>query len=229
VVDLRAAFRPFVDDAASGPRRPMAEVAERAEGARRRRNRRRSAAAGLAGVAGLAAVVFAVLGTLGSGGPSGDVSTVDPAGSTSATPAAERPEDTAATSAPPPTTAAEPPEGTATSAPPVTTAAPGSPEPGEPTPTPGDPPLVALVDGVVATPTTTSSWEDGYCVQVRVENTGASPVAWKVRYALAGTIATLWNAVADDQGGGTVVFTGDDVNHDLAAGASTTFGTCVDT
>jgi cellulase/cellobiase CelA1 len=96
-------------------------------------------------------------------------------------------------------------------------------------PADGDPPLVSLVDGIVATSTTTSSWEDGYCVEVRVENTTAASADWRVRYALAGSIATLWSATADDQGDGVVVFTGEeDYNRRLAPGASTTFGTCVD-
>jgi endoglucanase len=89
---------------------------------------------------------------------------------------------------------------------------------------------VSLVAGIVATSTTTSSWDDGYCVEVRVENTTAAPADWKVRYALEGTIATLWSATADGQGDGVVVFTGEEgYNRQLAPGASTTFGTCVDT
>ena len=216
MVDLRDALRPFVDEAAAGPRRPVAEVAERAAEARRRRIRRGSV------VAGLAALVVAggliLVDPFAGPDRSSQVSVADPGPATTApTTTASPPPSSSSTTAPTteaPTTSA--PETTATTAP-----AP---------PVEGDAPLVSLVDGVVATSTTTSSWEAGRCVEVLVENTTAAPVEWKVRYALGGTIATLWSAVADDQGGGVVEFTGEDgYNRQLAAGASTTFGTCVDT
>jgi cellulase/cellobiase CelA1 len=176
-------------------------------------------------VAGLAAAIVAVtavVGTLRSHDPADDVSTVDASSSTSSTSSAPAPTDGSAPASTAPDT--RPP-----ATPPPTTAAPTGTTP--PTGSGADDArLVPLVDGVVATSTTTSSWDRGYCIEIRVENTTTAPVEWKVRSALDGTIATLWSAVADDQGGGIVVFTGEEgYNRQLAAGASTTFGTCVDT
>jgi cellulase/cellobiase CelA1 len=216
VVDLRDAFRPFLDEAAAAPRRTVAEVAERAAQARRRRIRHRSAGAGLA--AAVVAGALVLVDPFATPDRSSQVSVADdPAPTTT-------PTTSASPSTAPSTTAAPITEAPTTTVAPATTAVPTTP------PADGDTPLVSLVDGVVATSTTTSSWDDGYCVEVRVENTTAAEVEWRVRSALGGTIATRWSATADDQGGGVVVFTGEEgYNRRLAPGASTTFGTCVDT
>lgn len=229
MVELRDALRPFVEDAAAAPRRPVAELAARAAEAQRRRIRRRTAGAGLAVVAFAA---LAVVGTRGARDPSDDVSTVEPAASTTtdATPVptpepdpGPGPDSTTATTGRPPST-------TAPATPTPTTTATTAPPPAEPGAGTGTPPpeVVALADGVEATARTTSAWEDGYCVEVRVENTTGAPVAWQVRATLDGTINTLWNAVSDSRTG-EVQFTGDTFNRELAPGAWTTFGSCVDT
>ena len=219
MVDLRDVLRPFVDEAAAGPRRPVAEVAERAAQARRRRVRRRSAGAGLAAV--VVAGGLALVGSFTTPDRSSQVSVAD----------TSRPATTDATSVPLPRSTTSTSTTPTTAAP--TTAVPSTSAPASTVgtlPSGDQEPLVSLVDGVVATSTTTSSWDSGHCIEIRVENTTTSPVEWKVRSALDGTIATLWSAVADDQGGGIVVFTGEEgYNRQLAAGASTTFGTCVDT
>jgi hypothetical protein len=224
VVDLRDAFRPFVDEAAAAPRRSVAEIASRADAARRRRGRRRTAA--LAAGAGLTALVavLALVGPLRGHDPSSRVSVADtPAASTTpgqpdepSTTAPTRPSSTTAPSstASTPTTAADGPA-TTTAAPPSTVVT-------------DEAPLVALTDGVTTSATTTSSWEDGYCVQIRVENTTGAAVEWQVQYRSRGHIATLWNAVADRRDG-DVTFAGDEFNHRLEPAASTSFGACVDT
>ena len=216
MVDLRDAFRPFVDEAAAAPRRTVAEVAERAAQARRRRIRRRSAGAGLA--AAVVAGALVLTDPFATPDRSSQVSVAGDPAPASTPPTTTAPSTTPSTTEAPTTTA--PP----TAATPATTAVPTT------QPTDSDTPLVSLVDGIVATSTTTSAWEDGYCVEVRVENTTAAAVEWRVRYALDGTIATRWSATAEDQGDGVVVFTGEEgYNRRLAPGASTTFGTCVDT
>lgn len=75
----------------------------------------------------------------------------------------------------------------------------------------------------------TSEWHDGYCVQIEVVNDTGEDVAWQVGLDLGGTIDALWNASAEDVGSGTYLFSGDgDHNATVAAGAATSFGTCVD-
>jgi cellulase/cellobiase CelA1 len=85
---------------------------------------------------------------------------------------------------------------------------------------------------VVATATTTASWDRGRCVEIRVANTSADALSWEVHYAPGGRIATLWNASGEEQHHdgheGHTGFVGDDWNERLDAGASTTFGMCVD-
>jgi hypothetical protein len=212
VVDLRDALRPFVDEAATAERRPVTEVAARAGEARRRRLRRRSTAA--AGLAVLLAIGgFALLGS-GDGSDPAQVSVVDqPSRPTRTTTAVTDPPAPTTT---PSTTAATAP--TTTSDQPMTTTAPAE----------NGPDLVALTDGVTATATTTSSWDTGFCVEVRVENTTGAAVDWVVRYRPRGSIATLWNAVAVGDEEHADELTGDGFNHRLDPGARTTFGACVD-
>lgn len=113
---------------------------------------------------------------------------------------------------------------------------PTSPPPA-PAPAPGDDPSsgeepFSPVAGVVATATTTASWDRGRCVEIRVDNTSAAALSWEVHYAPGGRIATLWNASGEEQHhdghDGHTAFIGDDWNARLSAGQSTTFGMCVD-
>jgi len=78
--------------------------------------------------------------------------------------------------------------------------------------------------------TTTSQWEDGYCVEIEVNNEGETAArAWQVVLDLDGTIATLWSASIDDSTDGRFVFSGvAGYNATLDAGALTTFGACLD-
>jgi chitin-binding protein len=89
------------------------------------------------------------------------------------------------------------------------------------------------VTGIVATATTTASWDQGRCVEIRVENTSAAPLDWEVHYAPGGDIATSWNATGEEQHHdgheGHMAFVGEDWNARLPAGRWTTFGMCVDT
>jgi chitin-binding protein len=153
---------------------------------------------------------------------------------------------------PPPTTPAPPttaaPPGTTVPAPPTTVAPPGTTVPSPPTtvappttpapPTPpttvpdGDEPFSPVM-GIGTTATTTASWEGGRCVEVRVENTTGGTLGWEVHYRPGGDVASLWNATGEEQSHdgheGHVAYVGEDWNERLAAGASTTFGMCVDT
>lgn len=145
------------------------------------------------------------------------------------------------TTGPPPTSPPGTPTPTPTTPPsqPPTSVAPTVPPPSTvpPPPATDDPPdgdePFSPVAGIVATATTTASWDQGRCVEVRVANTSASALSWEVHFRPGGEIATLWNATGDEQHHdgheGHVAFIGEDWNDRLAAGQSTTFGMCVDT
>jgi cellulase/cellobiase CelA1 len=81
--------------------------------------------------------------------------------------------------------------------------------------------------GVTATATLTSSWAAGFCMDVKVENRGASTVTWAVTQTITapGKLTQLWNAKTRGSTG-VVTFTGGKSNKSLAAGKSTTFGYC---
>jgi cellulase/cellobiase CelA1 len=206
VVDLRAALRPMVEQPAT-PRLPVAELAARA---RRRQTRRRAAAAGIAvsvvAVAGMVVMTH---------NPDARVRTVDAPPSSI--------DDTNTTDARPSTTdggdAVPAPDDGPTSTPQ---------EPSRSTPSADDEPF-SPVAGIVVSSTTTSSWDHGHCIEIRVENTTAAPVEWKVRYSPSGTIAELWNAKVDDQSQDDVVFVGETWNERLPGHQWTTFGVCLDT
>lgn len=70
-------------------------------------------------------------------------------------------------------------------------------------------------------------WGTGYCANVTVRNDTGASVTWNTELAVDGTVYELWNAL-DSGTSGTVTFSGVDYNKTLAAGASTTFGGCVD-
>ena len=99
-------------------------------------------------------------------------------------------------------------------------------------PVPGDT-VVEAPAGLRTEVTTTSAWEDGYCIRVRLDNDGSSPVTWRVALALDGSLASLWSATlepADPDLGGALAFTGEpDYNTTLDPGAFTSFGMCLDT
>ena len=130
--------------------------------------------------------------------------------------------------------AVTPPTQPPTSGAPTTVPAPSTapPPPATDDPPDGDEPF-SPVAGIVATATTTASWDRGRCVEVRVANTSAAPLGWEVHYRPGGELATLWNATGDEQHHdgheGHVAFIGEGWNARLAAGQSTTFGMCVDT
>ena len=201
MVDLRATLRPLVDEPAT-ERRPVAELAERADQARRRRVRRRSTAAGLAA----ATVVAVVAGSLVTRDDPAQVTTTDAPSST--------------VDAPAPSTTGAPAS--------TTTVAPAPPNPTT-TAAPVPPPTEGPASELAVSETTTSSWDRGHCVQVRVENTTGAPVEWSIEHPVDGGIATIWNArvVADD--GAVATFAGDDWNATLAPAEWTTFGLCLDT
>lgn len=87
----------------------------------------------------------------------------------------------------------------------------------------------ATTAGLEVATTTTSSWEDGYCIEVAVDNGGGRTDGWQVVLDLEGTIATLWSATAIETEDGYLVFSGvAGYNATLAADARTTFGACLD-
>jgi len=140
------------------------------------------------------------------------------------------------TPAPPATTV--PPSGP-TTAPPATTVPPttATTAPTPPPPPADDPPSgeepFSPVAGIATTARTTAEWDQGRCVEIRVENTTAAPLGWEVHYLPGGDIASLWNATGEamDHEGheGHVAFIGEGWNERLPAGGWTTFGMCVDT
>lgn len=203
MVDLRATLRPLVDEPAAA-RLPVAELADRA---RRKRLRRRTALAGLAATA----VVVVGAGSLLVGHDDDRVTTDGP-------PAATTPVDRTVPPTAPPSTA--PPS----TAPTGTTAA--------PSPSTTAPPAAAPAADLVVSETTTSSWDAGHCVEVRVENPTDAPVEWSVTRELEGAIASVWNArttTPAPTAGTEATFTGDAWNRTLAPGTHTTFGLCLDT
>jgi cellulase/cellobiase CelA1 len=205
----------------------MGEIASRAM---RRRRRRMARVVGLSvGVVSfglVAAVAFA------GGSPDTDISTVS---------VAERPPERATTTSTADDSSARPassqipvetlppdpdlPAATAS----VTTHEAGAPTTGTTLPSTTTATLATTTPGIRTTSTTTSAWEDGYCIRVRVDNDGSEAVAWQVVIELDGTIATLWNATAAPGDGASTIFTGSDWNAVLDPGALTTFGLCVDT
>lgn len=84
--------------------------------------------------------------------------------------------------------------------------------------------------GIRTNSTTTSEWEDGYCVQIDVVNDGPDRRTWQVVLDPDGTVNTLWNATVVEASAGTFVFMGiGGYNDTIQPGASTSFGTCIDT
>jgi cellulase/cellobiase CelA1 len=222
MADLRRSLRPFVDAAsASGPRLQIDELAARA---RRRRARRRTRLAATAGLAATIAVVFTL--TRPDSAPDDtEVSVVDSSHPTTTTTTAA-PSATTTPGVTDPITADVPSATTASTAPrPPGTATVDTTSPG----IGNDDRLTSPIAGLAANSTTTSSWDTGYCLQITVENTTASPADWQLDFAAGGTIADKWNVLATEHGDGTITFTGEPFNHTLPPTATTSFGTCIDT
>jgi hypothetical protein len=97
----------------------------------------------------------------------------------------------------------------------------GTPESDAGTSTP--PPPTADLDVSVKTD---SMWATGYCDTVTVTNKTSASVDWSTKLPADGTISTKWNVTVTTEGG-SFVFRGDASNASLAAGASTSFGFCV--
>lgn len=77
--------------------------------------------------------------------------------------------------------------------------------------------------------TITSEWEDGYCVQIEVENDTDDQQTWQVVIERDGTVASLWNASVSEVRG-SFVFAGEEgYNTTLEPRADTSFGTCIHT
>ncbi len=253
MVDLRESLRP----AGSANPLPISEIAARA-GRRRRRRLATVTAAALLATAGSAALIINTLprsnAAIVADAAEPTPSTTDrpePASGTEATPpttgpaateaapdagADNGPEDAGPTEADPAgdnPADAEPEQATDTGPEPTDTESPGidraDTEPGDPeTGSENAEPLTT--PGLRTETTTTSRWEDGYCVEIEVNNEGETTArTWQVVLDLDGRIATLWSAAVDDSVDGRFVFSGvDGYNAVLDAGALTTFGACLD-
>ena len=73
--------------------------------------------------------------------------------------------------------------------------------------------------------TITSDWASGFCTDVKVTTTSASPITWQGQLAIGGTTTSLWNAVASGTSG-TVTVKGEAWNPTVSASSPTTFGYC---
>ncbi|MEI7520752.1 MAG: lytic polysaccharide monooxygenase [Thermoleophilia bacterium] len=108
----------------------------------------------------------------------------------------------------------------------------GTPAP-PPPPAPAPPPPPAPTPVPVPTPvgnaafalTITSDWASGFCTDVKVTTTSASPITWQGQLAIGGTTTSLWNAVASGTSG-TVTVKGEAWNPTVSASSPTTFGYC---
>lgn len=90
--------------------------------------------------------------------------------------------------------------------------------------------VAEVAPGIGVTTKTTSSWPGGFCLQVDLANTTDRPILWQVTLDLPGTIDTIWSAVPQPAGAGTVTFRGEaGYNESLGGRAATTFGMCLTT
>jgi cellulase/cellobiase CelA1 len=209
----------------------MGEIASRAM---RRRRRRIARVVGLS--VGALSVGLVAAATLAGGSPDTDISTVSavdrPPEPTTTTSTAD---DGSARPAPsqitvetlPPDPDPDPDLPATTAAASVTTQEAGAPTTGTTLASTTTP--TTTIPGIRTTSTTTSAWENGYCIRVRVDNDGSEAVAWQVVIEFDGTIATLWNAKAGAGDSASTIFTGSDWNAVLEPGGWTTFGLCIDT
>lgn len=113
---------------------------------------------------------------------------------------------------------------------------PGKDNPGKdnPAPTPGTDPApnpnpgsgVTVTGGnVEASITPSSTWQTGYCNNVRLTNKGGGSVTWSARIPKQGTLYNSWSSSLRTEGN-EWVFTGVDWNKTLAPGSTTDFGYC---
>ncbi len=74
---------------------------------------------------------------------------------------------------------------------------------------------------------TKSNWGDGLCKDIKITNTGSSPIEWEVIFNSGGDIYNSWSAnfISDDTTHKTTI-TGLDWNKELDSGESTTVGYC---
>lgn len=102
------------------------------------------------------------------------------------------------------------------------------------TPTPRRSPSATATRPPVATPTAgalsvqqtvTSDWGAGYCTAVVVTTTSATPIDWRVGFAIDGTVRELWSA-RWSQSGALVTAEGLSWNNTVVRGAPAHFGYC---
>ena len=65
----------------------------------------------------------------------------------------------------------------------------------------------------------------GYCAEVRITTTSATPVDWKVTFTFEGKISQLWNAIFTTQGN-QLTAEGVAFNNLVRAGQPVIFGFC---
>ncbi|MFT7626056.1 MAG: hypothetical protein ACI9WU_005249, partial [Myxococcota bacterium] len=85
--------------------------------------------------------------------------------------------------------------------------------------------LQTPTSGVEVDVVITSQWAEGYCADIVVTNTSDSPVTWLVHIPIDGQLSTVWNAVAE-QNGGVLQLQGVQWNASLNPGATATAGLC---
>jgi cellulase/cellobiase CelA1 len=73
--------------------------------------------------------------------------------------------------------------------------------------------------------TKTGDWGGGYCADVAVTNTTASPVDWSAGFTVEGTVTGLWGAQYT-QTGNTVSAEGFSWNNIIQPGNSANFNFC---
>lgn len=71
----------------------------------------------------------------------------------------------------------------------------------------------------------TADWGAGYCEDVTVRNTSASPIDWIVTFAVEGRVSSLWNA-SYAQNGNQITAEGLSWNNIAPANGTVTFGFC---
>lgn len=70
-----------------------------------------------------------------------------------------------------------------------------------------------------------SRWQTGYCAEVSLNNSGATPVAWQAELKIRGQVDKLWRGDFTQQGDQLSV-RGRDYNRNLAPNAAENFGFC---
>jgi endoglucanase len=73
--------------------------------------------------------------------------------------------------------------------------------------------------------TVTSDWGAGYCSTVVVATTSATPIDWRVSFAIDGAVRELWSALWS-QSGAAVTAEGLSWNNTVVRGSPAQFGYC---